>query len=285
VEDGQEFPPGAQFDKVWSLANYGTCPWGGGYTIRFIGGDFLGLAEEEPVVVTVEVGATGPITVPMVAPLESGPYRGTWQMYSPAGESFGPEMYVEINVVPGALGPVDESTFTTLYDFLENAPQAIWSSGTQPYLVLERTIDRDLVITAPSGIVVRGEAEVRGISESSTEVLLTHPHQELGLIEGVYSVATPLQPTDALLATLGFPKTAILNDDGVTFEVTFMPTDGQDQLIFSKLVQYRESPVTLRQPLTEIEAGQSGVFTLRVLSGDSLSYDWALWIDLRLIRP
>jgi hypothetical protein len=81
------------------------------------------------------------------------------------------------------------------------------------------------------------------------------------------------------------PKAAAINDDGVTFEVSFKPAEGPDQLLFSKSVKYEDSPVVVRQALTTVQPGQTGVFILRVKGGDSLSYDWATWIDLRLVRP
>jgi hypothetical protein len=136
------------------------------------------------------------------------------------------------------------------------------------------------------GLVASGIAQMRGGQESEGTVLLTYPHPELGTIQGVYQVDTPLQPTDTLVASLGFPKLSILSDDGVTFEVTFRPDDGSAEwVVLSETVQYRDSPVGKVQPLTNVKPGQTGVFTLRVLGGDSLNQDWAIWIDLRLVRP
>ena len=129
-----------------------------------------------------------------------------------------------------------------------------------------------------------GPALLRGNVESDGDVLLTYPDRTAGFIEGSYTVGIPLQPTDALAATLGFIKLSILSDDGVTFEVIFTPSDGSEQVILSRTVQYGDSPVTEIQLLTNIAPGQTGTFTLRVLGGESLSRDWAVWIDLRLVR-
>jgi hypothetical protein len=151
--------------------------------------------------------------------------------------------------------------------------------------VTSAPIDRSLVIPAPQGSVVIGPTELRGNAPSPDNVLMTHPHEELGLIEGVYTLDSPLQPTDAIVGSLGLPKAAAVNDDGVTFELVFKPNGGVDQLLFSKLVKYEESPVAIKQALTNIPPGQTGTFTLRVKGGNSLSYDWATWIELRLVRP
>lgn len=283
VKDGTEFAPGEPFDKVWSVTNYGTCLWGGGYTIRFSEGDLMGAVERVPIVEVVEPEATGLITVSMVAPDLPGTYRGSWQMVGLDGQSFGPDLYLEIKVVPGIL-KVDEAKATTLYDFVADAAQARWSAGEVTYSVVDTPIDRNLIIPDPQGIVAVGPAEFRG-DTSSPKVLLTHPHLERGFIEGTYQVDTPLQPTDAIIGSLGLPKAAAINDDGVTFELSFKPSDGPDQLLFSKSVKYEESPVPIRQALTTLQAGQTGAFTLRVKGGDSLSYDWATWVELRLVRP
>lgn len=284
VKDGTEFAPGEPFEKVWSVTNYGDCPWGGGYAVRFIEGDLMGAAENVPLVERVEPEATGMITVSMVAPDLPGTYRGNWQLVGLDGEPFGPDLYLEVKVAPGVLR-VDEASATPLYDFVANAAQARWSAGGTTYTVAETAIDRNLIIPDPQGLVALGPAEFRGETTVPGNVLLTHPHLELGLIEGTYQVDTPLQPTDALIGSLGLPKAAAINDDGVTFEVSFKPTDGPDQLLFSKSVKYEDTPVPVRQALTSLQPGQTGTFTLRVKGGASLSYDWATWIELRLVRP
>ncbi|MBE7550236.1 MAG: hypothetical protein HS126_04060 [Anaerolineales bacterium] len=284
VKDGTEFAPGELFEKVWSVSNYGTCPWGGGYMLRFTEGDLMGAPEQVPIVDGVEPEATGLITIPMVAPDLPGTYRGSWQMIGLDGEPFGPDLYLEIKVVPGILR-IDEASVTTLYDFVAEAAQAQWSAGDVTYQVAEAPVDRNLVIPDPQGIVVVGPAELRGDTTSPGNVLMTHPHLELGLIEGTYQVDTPLQPSDAIIGSLGLPRAAAINDDGVTFELSFTPSNGPDQLLFSKSVKYEDTPVSVRQALTTLQPGQTGTFTLRVKGGNSLSYDWATWIELRLVRP
>lgn len=284
VKDGTEFAPGEPFEKVWSVSNYGTCSWGGGYMVHFAEGDLMGALEQVPIVDVVGPEATGLITIPMVAPDLPGTYRGSWQMIGLDGEPFGPDLYLEIKVVPGIL-KIDEANVTTLYDFVAEASQAHWSAGDVTYQVVAAPIDRNLVIPDPQGIVVVGPAELRGDTTSPGNVLMTHPHLELGLIEGTYQVDTPLQPTDAVIGSLGLPKAAAINDDGVTFELSFKPSNGPDQLLFSKSVKYEDSPVPVRQVLSTLQPGQTGTFTLRVKGGNSLSYDWATWIELRLVRP
>lgn len=284
VRDGQQFAPGETFDKSWSLANYGSCPWGPGYTIRFQEGDRMG-AENQVLSTVVPPGTMGSATVPMVAPSNSGSYRGVWQIHNLAGEPFGPELTVEIRVVGEALPEIDESQLTVLYDFVENATEATWLGPDGTYQVTRTPIDKNLVIPFPQGIVAVGQAEFGRDYQVTDEVLLTHPHEETGLIQGSYAITRPLQPNDVIIGQLGLPRAAVINDDGVTFEVIFKPDEGQEQVIFSQLVRYEDTPLTVREPLSNIEVGQNGVFTLRAVGGESLSYDWATWIELRLVRP
>ncbi len=287
VEDGAQFAPTNKFEKVWRIRNEGTCPWGPGYSVRFLNGDYFGAAREIPVVERTEPDETGDFSVPMIAPRVEGEYRGVWQLYDQKGDPFGPTMYLEIEVVPGAPAAADTADSETVYDFIENAPDAAWSSGQVSYTLQETRVSEALKLPESGGLVALGSAQLRGNVESPGNVLLTYPHQQLGFIEGNYLVDTPLQPGDAIAATLGFPKLSILSDDGVTFEVSFTPADdsGQVLTIFSKNVQYRDSPLAEVLPLTGIQPGQTGTFTLRVLSGQSTSRDWAVWIDMRLIRP
>jgi protein phosphatase len=286
VEDGTQFTPAEQFEKTWLLENAGDCPWGPGYTVRLIEGDRMGAEAAVSLVEVTQPNGSGEITVPMIAPAAAGTYRGDWQLYDLNGEVFGPKFYLEIEVTALDATTLAESDLTTLYDFLASANEATWTSGEVAYPLQESNINEAMDLPAPKGLIVRGPAQLRGsVVDSQSDVLLAYPHQELGLIEGRYDVDQPLQPTDALAATVGFIKESILSDDGVTFEVVFTAGDGSEHVILSRLVQYQDSPVTEIQPLVGIEPGQSGTFTLRVLGGDSPRQDWAVWIDVRLIRP
>lgn len=285
VPDGTQFAAGEAFEKVWLVTNAETCPWGPGYTVRFIEGDAMSATRSIPLTERVEPETNGEISVPLVAPTEPGSYRGVWQLHDLEGEPFGPEMYLEIEVLPADPANLDESSSDTLYDFIENVSEATWTAGNTTYTPVATRVSEELEIPAPQGLVASGRGLLRGNEESEKNVLLTYPDAELGFIEGKYKVESPLQPTDALVANLGFTKLSILSDDGVIFEVVFTPDDGSEGVqILSTNVQYQDSPVADVVPLSGIEAGQTGTFTVRVLGGDSLSRDYAVWIDLRLIR-
>lgn len=104
VPDGTTYAAGQTFDKIWRLANKGTCAWGAGYQFVFV----AGTAMTTTTVVNVPATASGAIVdikVPMTAPSQPGTYTGTWQMRAPNGTFFGTRVTVKI-VVPAPAGCV-----------------------------------------------------------------------------------------------------------------------------------------------------------------------------------
>ncbi|MDX1522166.1 MAG: NBR1-Ig-like domain-containing protein, partial [Anaerolineae bacterium] len=160
VDDGEQFPQARPFDKIWRVRNEGTCPWGPGYTIRFLNGDNFGVESRVPVTVETNPDETSDLTVPMIAPDEEGSYRGVWQLYDLNGQPFGPTMYLEIEVVAGAAGPaagpIDSSGAETLFDFVANAESAEWSSGQVQYEVQATAISDSLELPETGGLVASG---------------------------------------------------------------------------------------------------------------------------------
>jgi ABC-type amino acid transport substrate-binding protein len=95
------FQPGQGFTKSWRVRNIGTCPWGPGYSLRFVQGNLPGAQMGgQPLAITVAVppGATHDLHVPLIAPLATGTYQGFWQMVNPAGQPFGQRIWVGIRV-------------------------------------------------------------------------------------------------------------------------------------------------------------------------------------------
>ncbi len=284
IPDGAELVPGESFEKAWMVLNAETCPWGPGYTVRLVSGDSMGAPTKILLREAAKPDENYEIRIPMTAPTGLGEHRGEWQLHDLNGEPFGPDLYLEIEVVPPDLTTANPDQLNVLYDFIQNAGSAEWTAEELGYLVQETRISDTLDLPV-EGMVATGIAQLRGNKESSSAALLTYPNQDYGYIEGSYRIDTPLQPTDAIAARLGFTKLSILSDDGVTFEATFTPDGGEEQLVFSTPLEYRDSPVTEIQPLANIPPGSTGTVTLRVLGGDSLSQDWALWISARLVRP
>jgi len=100
VPDGTTFAAGQTFEKTWRLRNSGTCAWGTGYQLVFVGGTAMTTNTAATVPATAS-GATADIKVPMTAPNAPGAYTGTWQMRTPSGTLFGNRVMVVI-AVPSA---------------------------------------------------------------------------------------------------------------------------------------------------------------------------------------
>jgi hypothetical protein len=100
IPAGTKFDPGAKFEKVWRLANTGTCDWTTDFKLTYVGGDIFG-SDTIKVRSRVPVGNTKDITLQMVAPASSGKVVSNWQMATDTGEMFGPVLTVSITL-PGA---------------------------------------------------------------------------------------------------------------------------------------------------------------------------------------
>ena len=104
VPDGTDFKAGEAFTKTWRLRNAGTSTWTTDYSLAFIGGAQMSGPAAVPLPNSVAPGQTIDISVNLVAPLETGTYRGFWEMRNPGGNLFEIAVWVEIDVVSGAPG-------------------------------------------------------------------------------------------------------------------------------------------------------------------------------------
>jgi hypothetical protein len=84
-------------DKVWQVRNSGTCAWGVGYQLARINGEAFGAPGSVSVPPTA-AGETADLVVTFDAPLQAGTYTNTWQLQTPNGTRFGPELTLSIRV-------------------------------------------------------------------------------------------------------------------------------------------------------------------------------------------
>lgn len=99
IPDYTQVRPGTLLDKQWLVENSGDCPWGPGYTLRFIGGSLLG-ALEEYALYPARPGARVPIRILFTAPRQAGEYVGLWQAFTPEERPFGEAFAIRIIVTP-----------------------------------------------------------------------------------------------------------------------------------------------------------------------------------------
>ena len=101
IPDGTDLSPGEKFTKSWRLSNTGTSVWTSNYALAYLGGSQMDGPNAVSLTQTVNPGESVDISVNLVAPLETGNYKGFWGMRNAGGQQFPNQVYVEIDVVGG----------------------------------------------------------------------------------------------------------------------------------------------------------------------------------------
>jgi hypothetical protein len=122
VPDGMVILPGTPFTKVWKILNEGDCTWDSRYDLVFAseGHAMSGKAAQSIGDLTVDPGATGQISIDLVAPNSPGTYRGVWRLRNPSGETFG-KFWVQIKV---------EEIKEGAFEFADHVCSAVWRNGS-----------------------------------------------------------------------------------------------------------------------------------------------------------
>lgn len=89
VSDGEEIAAGTTFTKTWRVKNDGTCDWTTAYLLVYSSGEQMGGPTSQPLAAAITVGATGDISVQLVAPSTAGDHTGWWAIANAAGTPFG----------------------------------------------------------------------------------------------------------------------------------------------------------------------------------------------------
>ncbi len=89
VSDGEEIAAGTTFTKTWRVKNDGTCDWTTAYLLVYSSEEQMGGPTSQPLAAAIAVGATGDISVQLVAPSTAGEYTGWWAIANAAGTPFG----------------------------------------------------------------------------------------------------------------------------------------------------------------------------------------------------
>ena len=97
IADGTTLAAGEEFIKTWEFQNTGTCSWDEDYLIVFFSGSQMS-GETTEIDQEVTSGATGEISVSLVAPSTAGTYTGYWSLATSDGTAFGQSVYVQIVV-------------------------------------------------------------------------------------------------------------------------------------------------------------------------------------------
>ena len=98
IPDDTSMTAGQTFTKTWKVRNSGTCAWDAGFKFAFTGGDAMG-GSTYTLPQSVAANAEIDISVSMTAPTnKTGAVRGNWRISTAAGQFFGDEVYVQIQV-------------------------------------------------------------------------------------------------------------------------------------------------------------------------------------------
>lgn len=272
VPDGATFVPGTSFTKSWRLMNVGTCTWTTSYRLVFVGGDSLGAPAYVRLPVAVAPGQMVDLSVNLVAPRTIGHYRGLWKLSNPWGVQFGigpngnDPFWVDINVADNS---------TVIFDFVANAPYALWKSGAGPLPFPGTPGD-------PRGYALRLDAP--HLESDTVDVepgLLTVPQNRFfGYIQAIYPEFL-VQSGDYFqsLVNCEFGATGCY----VTFRLEYMTSNGLTRTLWSWVENYEGRFYRANVDLSRL-AGQRVRFILTILSNGFANGDRAIWGAPRIVR-
>ena len=76
VPDGTKYTAGTSFTKTWELENVGSCTWTNDFELVFVKGDRMSGEDNTPLDEEVKPGEKVRVSIDLVAPFETGEYRG-----------------------------------------------------------------------------------------------------------------------------------------------------------------------------------------------------------------
>jgi len=272
IPDGTFVQPRESFTKTWRLQNIGICNWTNAYSLVFISGDGLSGPTVMGLSRTVTPGDSIDISANLVAPSQSGHYKGYWKLRNASGAVFGigagsdVAFWVDVNVS----GPE-----FLAYDFVASACDATWRSN-------------DGVLPCPgaegddSGYVLKLSAPrmENGVTENGSGLLTVPRHTANGFIKGKYP-AFRVQQGDHFLAKVNCQYGA--NTCNVIFRFEYQIGDGELKLLKEWYEVYEGGYYTVDLDLNFL-AGQKVKFFLTVSANNSKGKDQALWLAPRILR-
>lgn len=275
--DDSQVTPGQSFTKTWRLLNTGTCTWTTDYDIVFTGGDQMSAPTALPVPGSVPPGQTVDLSVNLVAPAETGTYKGNFMLRNASNVVFGlgdgsKPFWVQVKVA-AATGLV--------YDYLVNASTAEWKSGqgSDPAEALPYNgADDD-----PKGTAKIHDGVKLENNTTSGKILFTYPRRvDNGYTYGIFP-AYLVQSGDRFRGTLGFWVPGGQTDCGsgkVKFQLAYKDDDD------IKVIQEWSKSCDGRLLSVDVNlsslAGKNTQFILIVRADGPATDDWAIWNSIRI---
>ncbi len=276
VEDNTKLSSGEAFTKTWRVQNIGTCTWTEGYTLFFSSGDEMGGMTSVNLEKKVRPGDNIDISIPLIAPAETGKFTSNWKLRNEQGVVFGigenATAPLGINIEVTSTQPTDPNKpvdFTAIYCTAE------W------YSLVGQLPCPSLALSGGAGAVVRSEKPVlEGGYVDNEPALITVPSSgSSGYIQGKYPPFM-VQEGDRFQVVIGclegYP------DCNVTFLLNYTVDNGPLQNLGSwgQTNDGRYERVTV--DLSAL-AGKSVQFILAVDSNGDAKDDRAFWL-LPIIR-
>lgn len=256
------------------MRNNGTCTWTRNYRLIFVNGDRMSGVSNTPLPVEVAPGQTIDLTMNFTAPFIEGDYRGNWMLRNERGELFGTTatnnrpFWVDIVVEAPAVSG-------TVYDFVEQACSAQWSSGAGalPCPGTNRNAN-GFVLRQATGRLEDG-------TTSFNPTLITAPQNiNNGFIRAVYP-SFQVRAGDHFQAIVSCENGA--TTCGVLYRVDYQLADGVVRDFWAFGEQYDGRYFVVDLDLTPL-AGQNVKFVFTILSLGDASNDRALWVQPRIVR-
>ena len=98
IPDGTEIKRGEGFVKTWRIKNTSSCTWESGYQLAFLSDEILGAQQSFMPIPPTAKDTEVDISVPFIAPTQTGIFTSTWKLREPGGKAFGERVYVVIKV-------------------------------------------------------------------------------------------------------------------------------------------------------------------------------------------
>jgi hypothetical protein len=269
IPDGSILPPNSHFTKTWLVKNTGSCTWKAGYSVVFSGrGEALTTAASFPLIGEVKPGDTTPISVDLVAPADTGEYRGYWRLRSDQNQEFGTgpggtgDFFVQINVAEE-------------YSFARLACSAEWSTAAGKLPCPGSESDAQGFVTLVENPPLEDSQE----REGPAILVLAQP------IAGGFIVAK--YPPVVVPANADF-RTILSCQPGATgcfvrFKVTYRVDNGEEMLLGEWNEGY-EGGVTSAVKDLDMVAGRSTAFYFYLFVAGTPEQSKAIWFNPRIVK-
>lgn len=280
VPDGTSFVVGVSFVKTWRIRNTGSCTWGSGYAVVFLNGNSMSAPATVTLPRSVQPGEIVDVSVPMVAPSDTGNYSGNWLLRAPNGAVFGVgygggvplTTVIKVSAVPTAKDP------NTIYDFVKNYCAAQWRTNAA-FITCPST-----AINYTAGSITRTYAPLleNGITDDEGAIITVPATGGDGFIQGQFP-GVVIHSGDHFVATTlcSYQKPQC----SVTFEVLAQEVGSATITslnAWSKV--YDSSIVPVNIDLSSFD-GKNMIFYLKVSSNGNSTDDMAQWMAARITHP